>query len=162
MSNCLPREKQIEVLRHMVEGNTIRSTTRLSGVHRTTIMKLMVEFGQECKEYMDSRFRGLTLRHVEVDEIWTFVLKKQARLEAETKAECFDMGDVYLWTCLDQDSKLVPSFVIGKRSADNARSLMVDLAGRLVMPTPHQSDLPGPSFESPRSAQTASRAIQRP
>src|SRR5271166_1341100 len=106
MANHLPREKQIEVLHHLVEGNTLRSTTRLSGVHRSTIMNLMVKFGAACKAYMDANLRGLTLRHVEVDEIWTFVLKKQGRLEAETKAERFDIGDVYLWTCLDQESKL--------------------------------------------------------
>ena len=143
MANHLPREKQIEVLHHLVEGNTLRSTTRLSGVHRTTIMKLMVKFGAACKAYMDARLRGLTLRHVEVDEIWTFVQKKQGRLEAEEKGERFDIGDVYLWTALDQDTKLVPSFIVGKRSADNARRLMVDLAGRLVMPKPRQSDLAG-------------------
>ena len=139
MANHLPREKQIEVLHHLVEGNTLRSTTRLTGVHRTTIMKLMVEFGRKCKAYMDSRLRGLTLRHVEVDEIWTFVFKKQGRLEAEEKAECFDMGDIYLWTCLDQDFKLVPSFIVGKRSADNARKLMKDLYGRLNVPRPNNS-----------------------
>jgi hypothetical protein len=140
MCNILPREKQIEVLHHLVEGNTLRSTARLTGVHRTTIMNLMVTFGQRCKRYMDAQLRGLTLRHVEVDEIWTFVGKKQGRLTPEEKAECYDLGDVYLWTCLDQDSKLVPSFVVGKRSADNARKLMVDLSRRLVMPKPHQSD----------------------
>ncbi len=89
---------------------------------------------------MDAQLRGLTLRHVEVDEIWTFVGKKQGRLTPEEKAECYDMGDVYLWTALDQDTKLVPSFVVGKRSADNARKLMVDLSHRLTMPKPHDSD----------------------
>ena len=87
--------------------------------------------------------RGLTLRHVEVDEIWTFVYKKQGRLEAEEKVERFDIGDIYLWTCLDQDTKLIASFVVGKRSADNARRLMVDLRERLVMPSPAQSDQTG-------------------
>jgi len=100
----------------------------------------MVTFGQRCKAFMGAKLRGLTLRHVEVDEIWTFVGKKQARLSPEEKAECYDMGDVYLWTCLDQDTKLVASFLVGKRSADNARRLMTDLSRRLVMPTPHQSD----------------------
>jgi len=140
MSNILPRHKQIEVLHHLVEGNTLRSTARLSGVHRTTIMKLMVDFGQRCKAFMDRQLRGLTLEHVEVDEIWTFVAKKQGRLTPEERAECHDIGDVYLWTCLDKETKLVASFLVGKRSADNARRLMKDLAGRLVFPTPHASD----------------------
>ena len=140
MSNVLPRDQQIEVLHDLVEGNTLRSTARLTDVHRTTIMRLMVDFGRKCKAFMDQQFRNLTLAHVEVDEIWTFVEKKQGRLTPEQKQERFDIGDVYLWTCLDQETKLVPSFVVGKRSADNARRLMVDLSHRLTMPKPHQSD----------------------
>ncbi len=140
MANILPREQQIEDLHHLVEGNTLRSTSRLTGVHRTTIMKLMVKFGAACKSYMDAQLHGLTLRHVEVDEIWTFVQKKQGQLHVDEKAERHDIGDIYLWTCLDQDTKLIASFVVGKRSADNARRLMVDLRSRLVMPKPHESD----------------------
>lgn len=140
MANVLSRDKQIDVLHHLVEGNTLRSTARLTGIHRTTIMRLLVDFGQRCKAFMDATFRNLTLEHVEVDEIWTFVEKKQARLTAEEKAERHDIGDVYLWTCLDQRTKLVASFLVGKRSGDNARRLMKDLRSRLVMPKPHQSD----------------------
>jgi IS1 family transposase len=140
VANILPREKQIEVLHHLVEGNTLRSTARLTGIHRTTIMNLMVRFGQACKRYMDTQLRDLTMRHVEVDEIWTFVTKKQGRLTVEEKSQCSDVGDVYLWTAFDQDTKLVASFVVGKRSADNARKLMVDLSHRLTMPKPHDSD----------------------
>jgi IS1 family transposase len=140
MSNHLPREKQIEVLQHLVEGNTLRSTARLTGVHRTTIMKLMVAFGRKCKAFMDRELRGLTLDHIEVDEVYTFVQKKQARLTTEERAERHDIGEVYLWTALDQDTKLVVSHLLGKRSGDNARRLMKDLASRLVFPTPHQTD----------------------
>jgi IS1 family transposase len=89
---------------------------------------------------MDAQLRNLTLRHVEVDEIWTFVGKKQGRLTTHERAEYYDLGDVYLWTALDKYTKLVASFIVGKRSADNARKLMVDLAGRLVFPNPHASD----------------------
>ena len=143
MANSLKLERQKTVLHTLLEGNSIRSTERLTGVHRDTICRLLVDFGRKCKDYMDSRLRGLTLRHVEVDEIWTFVYKKQGRLEVEEKAERFDIGDIYLWTCLDQDTKLVASFIVGKRSADNARKLMVDLRERLVMPGPRQSDQTG-------------------
>jgi len=140
MVHILPREKQIEVLHHLVEGNTLRSTARLTGVHRTTIMNLAVQFGGQCKSFMDRQLHGLTLRHVEVDEIWTFVQKKQGRLTPIEKAGRHDIGDVYLWTALDKETKLVASFLVGKRSADNARRLMMDLRGRLVMPNPHASD----------------------
>ncbi|MBN2022084.1 MAG: hypothetical protein JW809_04760 [Pirellulales bacterium] len=103
-------------------------------------MKLMVRFGQACKAYMDTHLRNLTLQHVEVDEIWTFVAKKQGRLTQEEKVGRCNLGDVYLWTALDKDTKLVASFIVGKRSADNARRLMVDLSRRIVMPNPHSSD----------------------
>ena len=140
MANVLPRDKQIEVLHHLVEGNTLRSTSRLTGVHRTTIMKLLVEFGEGCQKLMDKRFQGLTLEHLEVDEIWTFVGKKQARLTVTEKAERHDIGDVYLWTAIDQETKLVPAFVVGKRTGDSARKLMRQLASRLTFPNPHDSD----------------------
>lgn len=136
----LSRERRIEVLHHLVEGNTLRSTTRLTGVHRTTIMDLMVDFGEACQRLMDREFRGLELSHLECDEIWTFVQKKQSRLTMEERAERHDIGDVYLWTAFDAQTKLVPSYVVGKRSADNARKLMMDLRERLIMPNPHATD----------------------
>jgi IS1 family transposase len=140
MTNILPRERQIAVLHHLVEGNTLRSTARLSGVHRTTIMNLMVRFGDGCQRLMDRELRGLRLEHVETDEIYSFVLKKQRRLTTEEREERGDIGDVYLWTCLDQRTKLVAAYVVGKRSADNARRLMRQLASRLVFSKPHASD----------------------
>lgn len=136
----LPRHKQLSVLHHLVEGNTLRSTTRLTGVHRSTIMTLLLRLGEGCQQLMDERFVGLTLDHLEVDEIWTFCAKKQARLSIIEKEERHDIGDIYLWTAVDQSTKLVPAFVVGKRSADNARKLMRQLAGRLVFPNAHQSD----------------------
>ena len=90
--------QRIQVLQHLVEGNTIRSTTRLTGVNRDTIANLLVSFGARCAEFMDRKFRGLHLDHIEIDEIWTFVQKKQARLTVDEKAERSDIGDVYLWT----------------------------------------------------------------
>ncbi|REK17523.1 MAG: hypothetical protein DWQ37_06050 [Planctomycetota bacterium] len=84
--------------------------------------------------------RGLTLSHLQFDEQWTWVGRKQARLTVNEKAERHDVGDVYIWTCIDQKTKLMPSFLIGKRSADNARRFMRDVAGRLTFPKPHVSD----------------------
>jgi IS1 family transposase len=140
MANVLPREKRISVLHHLVEGNTLPSTTRLTGVHRTTIQNLLVDFGEQCQAYMDRTMRGLSLTHVECDEIWTFVAKKQSRLTVTEREERADIGDVYLWTALDAETKLVASYVVGKRSADNARRLMTDLASRLSFPKPHAGD----------------------
>jgi IS1 family transposase len=141
MANALPREKKIEVLHHLVEGNTLRSTSRLTGVHRTTIMNLALDFGHACADYMDGTMRNLDLKHVECDEIWTFVQKKQNKLTTEERAERSDIGDVYLWTGIDAETKLVANYLLGKRSADNARKFMSGLASRLKpMPKPHQTD----------------------
>ena len=140
MANVLPLERQQTVLHLLVEGNSIRSVERLTGVHRDTIMRLVLRFGNECRELMDDRMRGLTLRHVQCDEVWTFVAKKQSRLTVDEKAKRHDIGDVYLWTAFDQDTKLVPTFALGKRSADNARRFLMDLAGRLTFPKVHASD----------------------
>jgi IS1 family transposase len=143
MANVLPREKKLAALNHLVEGNTLRSTSRLTGVHRTAIQNLLVSFGSSCAEFMDCELRGLTLRHVEIDEIWTFVARKQARLTTDERKERYDVGDVFIWYGIDQDTKLAPAFLVGKRSADNARRLMMDLASRLVFPNQHASDAHG-------------------
>lgn len=141
MANVLPREKKLEVLHHLVEGNTLRSTSRLTGVHRTTIMNLALDFGHACADYMDGTMRNLDLKHVECDEIWTFVQKKQNKLTVDERAERSDIGDVYLWTAIDAETKLCATYLLGKRSADNARKLMTNLADRIKpMPKPHQSD----------------------
>lgn len=140
MANTLPRDKQIAIVHHLVEGNTLRSTSRLLGVHRNSITRLLVKFGNGCKALLDDKLRHLKLRHVELDEIWTYVGKKQGRLTVDEKVERYDIGDIYLWTAIDQDTKLLPSHVVGKRSADNARKLLGDLAKRIDFPNPHTSD----------------------
>jgi hypothetical protein len=95
----------------------------------------MVYFGERCRRFLDQRMRGLTLNH-QFDEQWTFVFKKQSRLTFEERERRHAIGDVYLWTCIDQNTKLMPSFMVGKRSGDMARSFMLDVAGRLTWPNP--------------------------
>ncbi|MCA9248707.1 MAG: IS1 family transposase [Planctomycetales bacterium] len=124
----------------LVEGNSIRSTERITGLHRDTICKLLVFFGERCREFLDREMRGLQLTHLEFDEQWTYVAKKQSRLTIEERATCHDKGDAYIWTCIDQKTKLLPAFIIGKRSADNARRFLLDVASRLTFPNPHASD----------------------
>ena len=133
-------EKAKLVLRLLVEGSSIRGAARITGLGKRTILKLLVKFGGACQRFMDRKMQGLKLSHLQFDEQWTFVLKKQSRLTMIERSECHDIGDVYLWTCVDQRTKLLPSFLIGKRSADNARRFMMDVAGRLTMPRPHASD----------------------
>jgi IS1 family transposase len=104
------------------------------------LLKLIVLFGDACRSFLDKKMIGLTLDHLQFDEQWTYVAKKQARLTLTERAERHDIGDVFLWTCIDQKTKLMPSFLIGKRSADNARRCLMDVAGRLTFPNPHTSD----------------------
>jgi transposase-like protein/IS1 family transposase len=127
-------------LRLLVEGMSIRATERITRLHRDTLCKLIVHFGNACQRFMDGQMRGLKLSHLEFDEQWTWVGRKQARLTVNEKAERYYVGDVYIWTCIDKTTKLMPSFMLGKRSADNARRFMMDVAGRLVFPNPHASD----------------------
>lgn len=140
MANRMSTEKRNTILRLLVEGNSVRSIARLMQTNIRCVLRQLNWAGEHCRKLMDERFRGLTLKHLECDEIWTFVQKKQARLTMTERALRGDIGDVYLWFALDQDTKLIPGYVVGKRSADMARRLMVDLASRLQWPTAHESD----------------------
>jgi IS1 family transposase len=128
------------VIHHLLEGSSIRATERLTGVHRDTICRLLVKFGTRCRDFLDREMHDLTLDHIEVDEVWTFVGKKQRQLTTIEKEESGVIGDMYLWSCVDAKTKLIPTFAVGKRSADMARRLMMDLAGRLRFPHPGAAD----------------------
>jgi IS1 family transposase len=150
MANRLPDEKRKLILKLLCEGNSLRSTSRITGCHVQTIGRLVRNFGDASHVFLDEQLRSLTLRHVEVDEIWTFVQKKQSRLTIEERQTRHDLGDIYLWTVLDADTKLLVSHVVGKRSGDMARRLMKDFATRLVLPSPNDSDRHNFSQTGPR------------
>ena len=137
MAYVLPREKQIAVLHMLVEGNSIRSIERLTGVNRNTIMSLTVRFGEKCREFLDAKLRGLKLRHVQADEIWTFVQKKQAMVrQGEYDGS---VGDQFLYVAFDTDTKLIACYALGKRSSNVTNAFMLDLASRIVTETPQIS-----------------------
>lgn len=117
----------------LVEGTSLRSITRLTGIHRTTVINLMVRAGNTLRAFLDQRMRHLHLRHVQCDEIWTFVRKKQGRLTLEEKNDD-TIGDQFLFIALDQMTKLVPCFVLGKRTRENTETFMLDLSHRMVAP----------------------------
>jgi IS1 family transposase len=127
--NILKAEKQEMAISALVEGVSIRSIERMTGVHRDTIMRLMVKVGQNCERLLDERMRNLNCKHIEVDEIWSYVGKKQRHLSNTDNS--FELGDQWVFVALDADSKLIPSYIVGKRTADNAEAFMEDLAGRL-------------------------------
>jgi len=143
MANRMSIEKRNTILRLLVEGNSVRSICRLMQTNIPTVLRQLLWAGEHCKALMAARFHDLELTHLECDEIWTFCQKKQSRLTIDERRERSDIGDVYVWSALDQQTKLIPAFVVGKRSADNARKLMLMLASRLTRPQPHASDAHG-------------------
>ncbi len=124
--NALTTEKKTMVVSMLCEGNSIRSIERMTGVHRDTIMRLGVRVGEACKKIMDEKMRGIASAQIQVDEIWGFIGAKR-----KNAPRCGAYGDVYTFIALDADTKLIPSFVIGKRDMYHARAFMDDLAGRL-------------------------------
>lgn len=128
--NVVPKERQIQVLSALVEGNSIRSVERMTGTHRDTIMRLLVRAGEGCARLLDEKMVDLPCRYVQVDELWTFCLKKQRRLSEEEKRNP-ELGDQYVFVALDADTKLVPLFRVGKRDGWNAIQFMADLQSRL-------------------------------
>lgn len=140
MANILRAEKRIAVLHQLVEGSSVRSTERLTGVHRDTILRAMVRAGDQCEKFMDRTLRNLPLEHVQLDEQWTFVGIKNGRIPVEERRSAFAIGDQYLFLGIDEETKLIPSWLIGKRTADNCRRFLIDLAERLVWNRPHASD----------------------
>ena len=127
--NKLRLEKQEAVIQAMVEGCSIRSTERMTGVHRDTIMRLSVRVGETCGEILDTMMKGLRCQRIEVDEIWCYVGKKQRHV---APADDLDRtGDFWTFVAIEADTKLVPSYRVGKRDGATAYHFMKDLAGRL-------------------------------
>ena len=127
--NILKIEKQETAIAALVEGSSIRSVERMTGIHRDTIMRLMVRIGQNCEKILDSYMRHLTCKNIQVDEIWCYVGKKQRHLQETDNYD--EMGDQWVFVALDADSKLIPSYIVGKRSAENAQAFIKDLSERL-------------------------------
>lgn len=128
--NRLPMDKQIQVLNALVEGNSIRSAERMFGVHRDTIMRLMVATGQRCLNLMDQRMRHIQTKRIQVDEAWSYVKMKQ-RQATRNAIQSPEVGDQYIFVALDADSKLIPSFWVGKRTAENTLHFLKDLRWRI-------------------------------
>lgn len=128
--NRLDIGTQTAVISALVEGASVRSVERMTGVHRDTIIRLMVRVGETCRHIADETMRDLPCNRVEVDEIWCYVGKKQRHvLDTDDPSE---VGDFWTWVALDAETKLVPSYLVGKRDRAHAHAFMNDLASRLV------------------------------
>ena len=117
----------------LVEGNSIRATSRMSGASKNTIVKLLADVGVACRAYHDEHVRGLTCERVQCDEIWSFVYAKAKNVPKAKKGQ-FGYGDVWTWVGIDADSKLAINWAIGNRDANTAEVFMYDLADRLANP----------------------------
>ncbi len=128
MANVLKTEKQIAVISALAEGSSIRSIERMTGINRNTIMNLGVRVGQGCARLLDTKMRDLTCENLQFDELWGFIGKKEAQMKVGDNPE---QGDVWTFCALDAETKLIPSFKVGKRTAVTTQAFVSDIASRL-------------------------------
>jgi IS1 family transposase len=128
--NKLSSSDRVRTVACLVEGNSIRATSRMTGIARNTVDKLLVELGAACSIFQDKAFRNLSCKRIQCDEIWSFVGAKERNVAQEDKGK--GRGDVWTWVAICPDTKLVPCWFVGNRDGDAAYHFMHDLAGRLA------------------------------
>ncbi len=128
--NRLSTERRGQVIACLVEGMSIRATVRVTGVAKNTIVKLLADLGEVCSDHQDRTLRNLPIKRVECDEIWSFCYAKAKNVPVKYEDE-FGYGDVWTWTAIDADTKLVPSWLIGKRDSRDCYTFLTDLRSRL-------------------------------
>jgi IS1 family transposase len=128
--NRLSREQRTQIISLLVEGMSLRAITRTTGVSINTVTKLLIDAGRACSAYQDRHLRGLKSQRIQVDEIWAFTYAK-AKNVPTAKAAPIEAGDIWTWVAIDADTKLVPSWFVGDRSAVAARHFMLDIKDRI-------------------------------
>ena len=126
--NKLPIDKRTQIISLLVEGNSLRATSRITGCSINTVTKLLVDVGMACQKFHDATVLNVVSKRVQCDEIWSFVYSKQKNVPEGMEGEA---GDVWTWTGIDADSKLIISWLVGSRDAGSANMFMQDIAGRL-------------------------------
>ena len=126
--NRLPVSKRVQIINLLVEGNSLRSASRITGTSINTVTKLLVDVGLACENFHNETVRNLNCRRIQADEIWSFVYAKAKNVPAEKKGEA---GDVLTWTAIDPDSKLIVSWFVGDRSHHSAHLFIKDVAERV-------------------------------
>lgn len=134
MANFMPAEKKLQILHLLCEGNSIRGTARLCGTNHQTVLRQLVAAGEACRMFLHNHLQEIHVDHVEIDEIWTFVACKQKRIAPEQRLANPHIGDQYLYLSLDQRSKLICNYALGKRDQSTTNRFIEDLARRIVLP----------------------------
>jgi IS1 family transposase len=129
--NQLTVQKRVQVISALVEGNSIRATVRMTGIAKNTIVKLLADVGQACERFQDRMLRALPCQHIQCDEVWSFCYAKQKNVPKDLQGQ-FGYGDVWTWTAIDADTKLICSWKIGGRGASTAYAFINDLASRMA------------------------------
>lgn len=128
--NKLPLPKRVQILNCLVEGCSLRSTSRMAGVSINTVTKLLVDAGRACAWYQDEKLRNLPCTRFQLDEIWSFVGCKEKSVPEESKGQ--GRGDVWTWTAIDDETKLIPCWLVGLRDLESATEFVNDLAERVT------------------------------
>ncbi len=131
--NILKTEKQEAIIGGLIEGCSIRSIERMTGVHHDTIVRLLVDVGNACERLMDSTMRNLICTDIEVDEIWSFVGKKQRHVGI--KDDPSKVGDFYTFVAIDSETKLIPTYKVGKRDLPIAQAQSSSIHLRSILPS---------------------------
>ncbi|MGH2429063.1 MAG: IS1 family transposase [Candidatus Limnocylindria bacterium] len=129
--NRLSVEERAQIIRALVEGNSIRSTARMTGFARNTITTLLVNLGAAVSEFQNRTLRDLSCTRIEADEIWAFCYAKAKNVPVAKRGE-WGYGDVWTWTAIDPDTKLVPSWLVGQRDEVDGLAFLLDLRSRLA------------------------------
>jgi IS1 family transposase len=128
--NKLSIERRSQVIKCLVESMSINGICRITDTAKHTVLKLLADLGEVCQQYQDEHLRKLNCQRIECDEIWAFCYAKQKNVPIEHQGQ-FGYGDVWTWTAIDAETKLVPCWYIGRRDAGAAREFIMDLASRL-------------------------------
>jgi IS1 family transposase len=128
MAKVLSAEKQTAIIAALAEGSSIRTIERTTGVHRDTIMRLGVKVGKGCEILLDSKMQDLDCHYLQLDELWGFIGKKERHVRVDDNPE---FGDVWTFCAIDSETKIVPTFLCGKRNADTANAFVQDIASRM-------------------------------
>ncbi|HYM37029.1 MAG TPA: IS1 family transposase [Nitrospiraceae bacterium] len=138
--NVLKPEKKLAVLMALSEGCSVRSVVRMTGVHKKTILKLLVEVGNRCQTVLDEKMRGIRCEAVECDELWTFITKKERVINATDRKAHPEFGDAYTFIALDPTTKLAITHLVGKRDKTHTDMFVADLSQRIAGSTQISTD----------------------